>query len=399
MEEATCQGVSVNTTVCFSVAQALAAARGDRARPPTARGRGTRRRSDGPGRHDHDGPDRGLAPASRRSATGSSPTRSALPWSGVAVFKRAYGLFRRARLPGAPPRGGDPAPLPLVGADRRRRRHHDAVELAEAVQRVRRRGPAADGRPGRSGDRRRAHCAFPRLRPRPRAGRPDAATSSTPSRRRPGRSGRSSPRTTSCCTRSPTRWFRTRTSSTGLRSVADRRSTARPRRTTCPSTSCTSGPTPTARVAVDPTRAGWRYLSFRTAWLDPSVAIAGGRTRCRDVRRPDRRAPTRSSNAAARRLASRGSVRSVRRTAVGLVPATGYGGADCRSRVRPREADAGRDRDGAVIRPRRRRDRSRSDSARRTSRPRSAAPETRRARSTTSSPPTSRPTASRSSRS
>ncbi len=26
-------------------------------------------------------------------------------------------------------------------------------------------------------------------------------------------------------------------------------------------------------VAVDPTRAGWRYLSFRTAWLDPSVAI------------------------------------------------------------------------------------------------------------------------------
>jgi 5-deoxy-glucuronate isomerase len=30
------------------------------------------------------------------------------------------------------------------------------------------------------------------------------------------------------------------------------------------------------RVAVDPTRAGWRYLSFRTEWLDPSAAIEVG---------------------------------------------------------------------------------------------------------------------------
>jgi 5-deoxy-glucuronate isomerase len=30
------------------------------------------------------------------------------------------------------------------------------------------------------------------------------------------------------------------------------------------------------RVAVDPARAGWRYLSFRTEWLDPSVAIEVG---------------------------------------------------------------------------------------------------------------------------
>lgn len=29
-------------------------------------------------------------------------------------------------------------------------------------------------------------------------------------------------------------------------------------------------------VAVDPARAGWRYLSFRTAWLDPSRAIDVG---------------------------------------------------------------------------------------------------------------------------
>jgi 5-deoxy-glucuronate isomerase len=29
-------------------------------------------------------------------------------------------------------------------------------------------------------------------------------------------------------------------------------------------------------VAVDPSRAGWRYLSFRTAWLDPSKAVEVG---------------------------------------------------------------------------------------------------------------------------
>lgn len=30
------------------------------------------------------------------------------------------------------------------------------------------------------------------------------------------------------------------------------------------------------QVALDPTRAGWRYLSFRTAWLDPSTFIELG---------------------------------------------------------------------------------------------------------------------------
>lgn len=104
MEEATYLGVSVNATVSFSVAQALAAA---------------------------EAVERGLA---RREAEGQDVTRmgpvitimmgrledwlreavdrdglsvdpSALPWSGIAVFKRAYGLWGkrglRARLLGA----------------------------------------------------------------------------------------------------------------------------------------------------------------------------------------------------------------------------------------------------------------------------------------------------------
>ena len=67
IEEATARGVSVNVTVCFTVPQALAAAE--------AIERGLRRREaagedtavDGPGRHDHDGPDRGLAPRPDRA--------------------------------------------------------------------------------------------------------------------------------------------------------------------------------------------------------------------------------------------------------------------------------------------------------------------------------------------
>ena len=61
---------------------------------------------------------------------------AALPWSGVAVFKRAYGIFRergfRARLLGAAIRHH----LHWSRADRRRRRDHDAVGLAEALQRL-----------------------------------------------------------------------------------------------------------------------------------------------------------------------------------------------------------------------------------------------------------------------
>ena len=104
IEQATYRGVSVNTTVCFSVAQALAA--GD------AIEKGLRRReaeglevaSMGPvvtvmmGRIED-----WLRIQTERDGIVADP--AALPWSGVAVFKRAYGIFRergyRARLLGA----------------------------------------------------------------------------------------------------------------------------------------------------------------------------------------------------------------------------------------------------------------------------------------------------------
>jgi transaldolase len=104
IEEATYRGVSVNTTVCFSVAQALAA--GD------AIEKGLRRReaeglevaSMGPvvtvmmGRLED-----WLRVQTERDGIVADP--AALPWSGVAVFKRAFGIFRergyRARLLGA----------------------------------------------------------------------------------------------------------------------------------------------------------------------------------------------------------------------------------------------------------------------------------------------------------
>jgi transaldolase len=104
MEEATYRGISVNTTVCFSVAQALAAGE--------AIEKGLRRREAegldvatmGPvvtvmmGRIED-----WLRVQTERDGIVADP--AALPWSGVAVFKRAYGIFRergyRARLLGA----------------------------------------------------------------------------------------------------------------------------------------------------------------------------------------------------------------------------------------------------------------------------------------------------------
>jgi transaldolase len=104
MEEATYRGVSVNCTVSFSVAQAVAAAE--------AVERGLRRR-------DAEGLPTGqmgpvitimmgrledwLKVQTERDGIVADP--DALPWSGVAVFKRAYGIFRErgfsARLLGA----------------------------------------------------------------------------------------------------------------------------------------------------------------------------------------------------------------------------------------------------------------------------------------------------------
>jgi transaldolase len=104
MEEASANGVSVNTTVCFSVAQAVAAAE--------AIERGIRRREAAGESTAAMGPvvtimmgriEDWLRVQTERDGIIADP--AALPWSGVAVFKRAYGLFRergyRARLLGA----------------------------------------------------------------------------------------------------------------------------------------------------------------------------------------------------------------------------------------------------------------------------------------------------------
>ncbi len=104
MEEASYRGVSVNATVSFSVAQAVAAAE--------AVERGIRRRDAEGKPTDAMGPvitlmmgrvEDWLRVQVERDGIVVDP--AALPWSGVAVFKRAYAIFRergfRARLLGA----------------------------------------------------------------------------------------------------------------------------------------------------------------------------------------------------------------------------------------------------------------------------------------------------------
>ena len=101
MEEATFRGVNVNCTVSFSVAQALAAGE--------AVERGLRRREAAGLPVDRMGPvitimvgriEDWLRVQTERDGIVADPT--ALPWSGVAVFKRAYRIFQerglRARL-------------------------------------------------------------------------------------------------------------------------------------------------------------------------------------------------------------------------------------------------------------------------------------------------------------
>jgi transaldolase len=93
MEEATFAGVSVNCTVSFSVAQALAAA--------AAIERGLERRDAAGLPTEHMGPvvtimvgrlEDWLRVQTERDGIIADP--EVLPWSGVAVFKRAYGIFR-----------------------------------------------------------------------------------------------------------------------------------------------------------------------------------------------------------------------------------------------------------------------------------------------------------------
>lgn len=94
MEEATYRGVSVNCTVSFSVAQAVAAAE--------AVERGLRRREAEGLPTDHMGPvitimvgrlEDWLRVQTERDGIVADP--AALPWSGIAVFKRAYEIFRQ----------------------------------------------------------------------------------------------------------------------------------------------------------------------------------------------------------------------------------------------------------------------------------------------------------------
>ena len=207
MEEATYRGVSVNATVSFSVAQAVAAAE--------AVERGLRRR-------EADGlPIDGMGPVitlmmgrledwlrvqTERDGIVADPT--ALPWSGVAVFKRADAEFRirglRARLLGAAIRhhlhwseliGGDVViTLPAVW---QRRFNASSVEVRPRMDE-----PVAPAIVDE------LRTRFPDF---VRAFEPDGLSprSSIHSVRPRGPCGRSPARTTSSCTRSATRWSRT----------------------------------------------------------------------------------------------------------------------------------------------------------------------------------------------
>jgi len=101
MEEATYRGVSVNCTVSFSVAQAVAAGE--------AVERGLRRREAEGLPVDDMGPvitimmgrlEDWLRTLTERDGIVCDP--EALPWSGVAVFKRAYAIFRKRGLRARP---------------------------------------------------------------------------------------------------------------------------------------------------------------------------------------------------------------------------------------------------------------------------------------------------------
>jgi len=97
IEAATAVGVNVNVTVCFSVAQAVTAAE--------AIERGLRRHEAAGGDIGRMGPvvtimvgrvEDWLRVQTERDGIIAEP--DALPWSGVAVFKRAYGIFQERRF-------------------------------------------------------------------------------------------------------------------------------------------------------------------------------------------------------------------------------------------------------------------------------------------------------------
>ena len=114
--------------------------RGGRARSPAARGGRRGRDLVDAGLHDHGRPTRRLASGARRRARGSCSPPAPSTGSGIACLKRAYAHLPGAWLPGATARRGLQAPPPLVGADRRRCRADDPLQVAAAIQRLERRG-------------------------------------------------------------------------------------------------------------------------------------------------------------------------------------------------------------------------------------------------------------------
>ena len=167
MEEATYRGVSVNCTVSFSVAQAVAAAEAVERGLAAPRSRRAANVGHGPGHHDHGRPYRGLAARAGRSRRDRRPPGRPHLFGRGRVQARVSGL-PGAWLSGAAAGGCDSPPPALVRVHRRRRRDHPAVGVAEEVQRVGGRGSRADGRSGRP----RVHRPAARRLPRFRAGVP-----------------------------------------------------------------------------------------------------------------------------------------------------------------------------------------------------------------------------------
>ncbi len=167
-----------------------------RTRPAPARRRGSGHAAHGSRGHAHDGARRGLAARGRRPGRAHDRSRRTAVERCCRVQAGLRGV-PDARIPGAPAGRGDPAPLPLVGADRGRCRPHASGLLAAPVQCLGRGGPAADRRPGAA--RVPVAAAAPRrVREGVRAGWARASTRSTPTAQPLGRCARSSPRTRNC---------------------------------------------------------------------------------------------------------------------------------------------------------------------------------------------------------
>ena len=145
IEEVTARGISINATVSFTVAQALAVGRGRRAWPAPARGGRSRRERHGSGVHDHGRTPRRLGEGGRRQGGRHARPRGTTSGPGWPPSSGPTGLTR-ARLPGAPALGRVPQPHALEPAGRRRRRHLAAVRLAAPAQRQRDRRRAPDRR-------------------------------------------------------------------------------------------------------------------------------------------------------------------------------------------------------------------------------------------------------------